>query len=157
MNISTKISKILSAGKIVTASLLGVNSTDIQAYPTGNVQTYPTDASYRSTGNMVVWHPLYDRSLTVSLWGTAGAEYMVLYRIVDIATNEVMVGFTPFLQGFFPSTGRESIVIDDLDLHDLAGHKIQVFVVYENIFGEVSMSEVDNICISYFSSVCTGS
>jgi hypothetical protein len=164
MVINTKIAKILSAGKILTASLLGMNNT-AQAVPYGDVHTYPTDNWDRSTGNSIIWHPHKDNSLTISLFGPKGTDYLSVYRILDIDTEEILVGFTPFLQGTFPENGRFTKVLDDLDLSGFANQKIQFFMIYTGSsyyygssgYSRIRMSEIDNICVSDVYVNCTGS
>jgi hypothetical protein len=163
MLINSRIAKILSAGKILTASLLGLNNTS-QAVPYGNIFTYPTDNWDRSTGNSIIWHPEKDKSLTITLYGPAGMDYLSVYRIVDIDTDEIVVGFTPFSQGTFPENGRFTQILDNLDLSGFANKKIQFFMIYTNLYSSygntyprIQMSEIDNICISDIYVRCTGS
>jgi hypothetical protein len=159
MAINTRMAKILSAGKLLTASFLGWNNT-VQAVPYGDVHTYPTDNWDRSTGNSIVWHPLKDNSLTISLFGPADTDYLAVYRVLDIDTDEVIMGFTPFLQGTFPENGRFTTVLDNLDLSSFANQKIQFFMIYTNsgyYSYRIRMSEIDNICVSDIYVNCTGS
>jgi len=164
MTINTKVAKILSAGKILTAGLLGMNNT-AQAVPYGDVHTYPTDNWDRSTGNSIIWHPQNDNSLTITLYGTADTDFLGVYRVLNTDTNEVVTGFTPFLQGTFPENGRFTQVLDDLDLSGFADQKIQFFMIYSNLYTMfdgptypyIRMSEVDNICVSDIYIKCTGS
>ncbi len=165
MVINTKIAKILSAGKILTASLLCMNNT-AQAVPSGKVHTYPTDNWDRSTGNSIIWHPHKDNSLTISLFGPKDTDYLTVYRVLDIDTGEVVVGFTPFLQGTFPENGRFTKVIDNLNLTPFVNQKIQFFMIYtgsssynycSGSYSRIRMSEIDSICVSDIYLNCTGS
>jgi len=164
MAINSKIVKILSAGKILTAGLLGLNNT-AQALPYGDVHTYPTDNWDRSTGDSIIWHPRKDNSLTITLYGTAGTDYLSVYRVLDMDTDEVIVGFTPFLQGTFPENGRFTQVLDNLDLSGFADQKIQFFMIYTDsytrydgsTYSYIMMSEIDSICVSDIFVRCTGS
>jgi len=162
MVINTRLAKILSAGKLLTASFLGLNVNSVQAVPYGDVHTYPTDNWDRSTGNSIIWHPLKDNSLTISLFGPASTDYLAVYRVLDIDTDEVIMGFTPFLQGTFPENGRFTTVLDNLDLSSFANQKIQFFMIYtDSAYYDSSyrirMSEIDNICVSDIYVHCTGS
>ncbi len=161
MAINTRLAKILSAGKLLTASFFGLNNT-VQAVPYGEVHTYPSDNWDRSTGNSIIWHPLKDNSLTISLFGPASTDYLAVYRVLDIDTDEVIMGFTPFLQGTFPENGRFTTVLDNLDLSSFANKKIQFFMIYTDSSYydssyRIRMSEIDNICVSDIYVHCTGS
>lgn len=167
MKINNRLAKILSLGKILTAGLLGGVQHKAMAEPFGNVHTYPADDWNKSTGNSVVWHPRRDNALTISLFGQESQDYLAIYRVVHIDTSEIIVPFTPLLQGTFPENGHFSTTIENLDFSPYVNHKIQFFMVYnrkqqdyhdeDNFFNFIQMSEIDNICISDIYIECTGS
>jgi len=132
MTINTKVAKILSAGKILTAGLLGMNNT-AQAVPYGDVHTYPTDNWDRSTGNSIIWHPQNDNSLTLSLYGTADTGFTQVLDDLDLS------GFTDQKIQFF-------MIYTNL------------YTRYDgSTYPYIRMSEVDNICVSDIYIKCTGS
>ncbi|SEH04574.1 hypothetical protein [Candidatus Venteria ishoeyi] len=172
--LKNNIFKVLASSKIAIAGLLA-GEQQASAEPTGSLQTYPDNTPARvSPGNNYVdtapvgdtftWHSLYDNALTITVSGTPGSAYVLMFRVINPLNNQTIIPLTIFAEDFFPIpifTGEDVTTFRryqlPLDLSGLEGLDIQLFMIKEGDGKQIIISEVDTICIASNSRVCNGS